>query len=81
MLNFDFLGIFVMSSLYTVKDRKKYLSPFGSFLAGAIAGAGAKVAIYPLDLAKKRLQIQGNYNEVREGFGKVRLLMLHSYAK
>lgn len=63
-------GIFVMSSLYTVKDRKKYLSPFGSFLAGAIAGAGAKVAIYPLDLAKKRLQIQGNYNEVREGFGK-----------
>ncbi|KAL1450827.1 hypothetical protein WDU94_003144 [Cyamophila willieti] len=45
------------------------LSPLGSLLAGSSAGLAAKVAIYPLDLAKKRIQVQG-LDKARSEFGK-----------
>lgn len=40
-----------------------------NILAGSIAGFTAKTAIYPFDLVKKRLQIQG-FQQHRKAFGK-----------
>lgn len=40
-----------------------------TFFNGALAGLVAKSSIYPLDLAKKRMQIQG-FSEHRKNFGK-----------
>ncbi|XP_046746944.1 mitochondrial thiamine pyrophosphate carrier-like [Diprion similis] len=40
-----------------------------SMIAGSAAGLVAKTAVYPLDLARKRLQIQG-FEHGRKGFGK-----------
>ncbi|CAG9793712.1 unnamed protein product [Diatraea saccharalis] len=41
----------------------------GNLLAGSLAGFFAKTAIYPFDLVKKRLQIQG-FQTHRESFGR-----------
>lgn len=38
-------------------------------LSGSIAGLIAKTIVYPFDLARKRLQIQG-FKHGRKGFGK-----------
>lgn len=40
-----------------------------NLLAGSLAGFAAKTAIYPFDLVKKRLQIQG-FQQHRKSFGK-----------
>ena len=40
-----------------------------SLTCGFLAGASAKTLIYPLDVLKKRLQVQG-FEEGRKGFGK-----------
>ena len=39
-------------------------------LSGVLAGLAAKTAVYPLDVAKKRLQVQG-FQQHRHGFGQV----------
>ncbi|XP_014362112.2 mitochondrial thiamine pyrophosphate carrier [Papilio machaon] len=44
-------------------------SLLANFLAGGIAGIVSKTAIYPFDIVKKRLQIQG-FQQHRKGFGK-----------
>ncbi len=43
-----------------------------SLICGSAAGVCAKVAVYPMDLVKKRLQIQG-FEHGRVGFGDSRL--------
>ncbi|KAK9502720.1 hypothetical protein O3M35_011434 [Rhynocoris fuscipes] len=40
----------------------------GNLLAGSISGLVGKTAVYPLDLARKRLQLQG-FQDARRGFG------------
>lgn len=47
-----------------------YVSEMGSLICGSLAGIGAKMFVYPLDVARKRLQIQG-FQHGRIGFGKV----------
>ncbi|XP_065200283.1 mitochondrial thiamine pyrophosphate carrier-like isoform X2 [Planococcus citri] len=44
-------------------------STSSSLTAGFLAGMCAKATTYPLDLSRKRLQIQG-FHEARKGFGK-----------
>ena len=41
-----------------------------SLVCGSGAGFGAKLAVYPLDLTKKRLQVQG-FERGRKGFGRM----------
>jgi hypothetical protein len=51
-------------------EEYMYVSGMGSLVCGSLAGIGAKIFVYPLDVARKRLQIQG-FQHGRKGFGKV----------
>ncbi|XP_025830479.1 mitochondrial thiamine pyrophosphate carrier-like [Agrilus planipennis] len=51
-------------------SKEKDYSFSSSLTAGSIAGLFAKIAVYPLDVTKKRLQIQG-IEHIRKPFGKV----------
>ncbi|RWS32007.1 mitochondrial thiamine pyrophosphate carrier-like protein [Leptotrombidium deliense] len=48
---------------------KKDPTAIQSLICGGIAGVTAKVIVYPLDLVKKRMQVQG-FNNARQSFGK-----------
>lgn len=54
----------------TGRSEKLKLPFMGNLFCGAVAGLLAKTAVYPLDLAKKRLQVCG-FEEARKKFGRV----------
>lgn len=56
-------------SLFDRKSSTVKSTLAGNLIAGSIAGFIAKTAIYPFDLVKKRMQIQG-FQQHRTGFGK-----------
>ncbi|XP_069692155.1 mitochondrial thiamine pyrophosphate carrier-like isoform X2 [Periplaneta americana] len=71
---FAFYNIFISTwkNLVQVKDEHAdnvHISGTGSLICGSLAGICAKTFIYPLDVAKKRIQIQG-FQYARKGFGK-----------
>ncbi|XP_046992790.1 mitochondrial thiamine pyrophosphate carrier-like isoform X1 [Schistocerca americana] len=50
-------------------NRNTQIFLYESLICGSLAGICAKALVYPLDLAKKRLQIQG-FETARSSFGK-----------
>jgi len=67
-------GMFnVFSEIYrksTQTEASQKLPVFGNILCGSAAGFVAKIVVYPLDLAKKRLQVQG-FEKAREKFSRI----------
>lgn len=51
-----------------VNDQNKY-TIFNTLVSGSLAGLCAKTMVYPLDLTRKRMQVQG-FEESRKYFGK-----------
>ncbi|KAL6268474.1 hypothetical protein P5V15_001607 [Pogonomyrmex californicus] len=66
-LQFMFYGLF--TDIYKNYISGTDTSFYNSMLSGSAAGLVAKTIIYPFDLARKRLQIQG-FRHGRKGFGK-----------
>lgn len=71
--------IFVWNAMFSTPNRmqKDAITPpsnnvgvMQSFVAGGAAGALAKLAVYPLDTTKRRLQVQG-FEEARARFGRL----------
>lgn len=54
--------------IFVIDDKQH--TTVGSILSGSLAGLCAKTAVYPLDLTRKRMQVQG-FEESRKYFGKV----------
>nr|XP_033335037.1 mitochondrial thiamine pyrophosphate carrier-like isoform X1 [Megalopta genalis] len=68
-LQFAFYGFF--TDLYrrcSNETSNKNISFYNSMISGSMAGLLAKTAVYPLDLSRKRLQIQG-FQHARRDFG------------
>ncbi len=53
-----------------IPEKQGKLPVGGNIVCGSLAGLVAKVVVYPLDLSKKRLQVQG-FEKARVQFGKV----------
>ncbi|KAL3314727.1 hypothetical protein Ciccas_006646 [Cichlidogyrus casuarinus] len=68
-LQFGFYNM-LTSSLHKFNDSALPLTSLETLISGAMAGALAKIIVYPLDVAKKRMQVQG-FEAAREKFGKV----------
>nr|CAD7261717.1 unnamed protein product [Timema shepardi] len=69
-----FKGLWKSLNHLPSEDSTKHsgqVSVVGSLVSGSMAGFCAKAVVYPLDLAKKRLQVQG-FEQARQRFGKVR---------
>ncbi|KAK0087387.1 hypothetical protein PV326_005217 [Microctonus aethiopoides] len=66
-LQFVFYNIF--RDIYKSLSEESKITATNSMVAGSLAGIFAKTVVYPLDLARKRMQIQG-FEHGRQGFGK-----------
>lgn len=66
-LQFAFYGLF--TDLYKRYTSSTDFNFYNSMLSGSAAGLIAKTIVYPFDLARKRLQIQG-FQHARKDFGK-----------
>lgn len=64
----QFMCYRIFNDLYTYLVKNKNTTLSSSLFAGSLAGLCAKTVIYPFDLVKKRLQIQG-FGHAREHFG------------
>lgn len=64
----QFMCYRIFNDLYTYLVKNKNTTLSSSLFAGSLAGLCAKTVIYPFDLVKKRLQIQG-FGHARENFG------------
>ncbi|OQV12197.1 Mitochondrial thiamine pyrophosphate carrier [Hypsibius exemplaris] len=56
-------------NLSGTSTTQAHSSPVESLVSGFVAGAAAKTLVHPLDVAKKRLQVQG-FQEGRQLFGR-----------
>ncbi|XP_057324317.1 mitochondrial thiamine pyrophosphate carrier-like isoform X1 [Microplitis mediator] len=65
----QFLFYNISKKLYKRLKPDTDITATNSLVSGSIAGLLSKTAIYPMDLARKRLQIQG-FEHGRVGFGK-----------
>ncbi|KAJ8947170.1 hypothetical protein NQ314_008671 [Rhamnusium bicolor] len=64
----QFMCYKIFDDLYKMLEKSRETTLLGSLVAGSLAGLCAKTFIYPFDLAKKRMQIQG-FEEGRKTFG------------
>ncbi|XP_054715255.1 mitochondrial thiamine pyrophosphate carrier-like [Uloborus diversus] len=68
---FAFYKVFQGMWVYAFSSDSNRSSALQSSICGAASGIAAKMLIYPLDLMKKRIQVQG-FEEARRSFGAVR---------
>lgn len=55
---------------FQIAFHDDYINSVKQFSSGFLAGVVSKTFVYPLDVAKKRLQLQ-DFIHARDGFGKV----------
>jgi len=56
--------------IFLIAIHDSRMNSIKQFSSGFMAGVAAKTIVYPLDVAKKRLQLQ-DFIHSRDGFGKV----------